>query len=158
MATGIGVNGMEFVVDGSPEQCVAALWEYFVHGEWPYKGTVHRGDNNISFVEPAPGMVSVLWRDAKAVQISAVAEGEGRTRLYVIPGRRKYADTLVKWIQKELVENKAATLLPSAGTPNQEAAGPDIPEQIRKLAELRDSGLITEEEFEAKKTDLLDRM
>jgi hypothetical protein len=39
-----------------------------------------------------------------------------------------------------------------------ESATRDIPDQIRKLAELRDSGAITEEEFQAKKRDLLDRM
>ena len=34
----------------------------------------------------------------------------------------------------------------------------DIPEQIEKLAELKETGSITNEEFEAKKKDLLDRM
>ena len=34
----------------------------------------------------------------------------------------------------------------------------DVPEQIRKLAELRDAGAITDEEFEEKKKDLLERM
>ena len=34
----------------------------------------------------------------------------------------------------------------------------DIPEQIRKLGELRDQKLITEAEFEAKKAELLDRL
>lgn len=34
----------------------------------------------------------------------------------------------------------------------------DLPTQIQKLAELRDAGIVTEEEFEAKKRDLLDRM
>lgn len=33
-----------------------------------------------------------------------------------------------------------------------------VPDQIAKLAELRDNGVISEEEFEAKKSDLLDRM
>jgi hypothetical protein len=37
-------------------------------------------------------------------------------------------------------------------------AGLDIPDQIRKLGELRDSGLLSEEEFVAKKADLLERM
>ena len=37
-------------------------------------------------------------------------------------------------------------------------SGPDIPEQIKKLAELRDSGAITAEEFDRKKAELLDRM
>jgi Short C-terminal domain len=34
----------------------------------------------------------------------------------------------------------------------------DIPDQIRKLGELRDSGMVTPEEFEAKKAELLARM
>ena len=34
----------------------------------------------------------------------------------------------------------------------------DVPDQIRKLAELRDAGAITDEEFEEKKKDLLERM
>jgi Domain of unknown function (DUF4429)/Short C-terminal domain len=38
------------------------------------------------------------------------------------------------------------------------AGEPDIPEQIKKLGELRDQQLITEEEFEAKKAQLLDRL
>ncbi len=38
------------------------------------------------------------------------------------------------------------------------AGEPDIPEQIKKLAELRDQKLITAEEFEAKKAELLDRL
>jgi hypothetical protein len=38
------------------------------------------------------------------------------------------------------------------------AAGGDPLEQIRKLAGLRDAGLLTEEEFEAKKTELLRRI
>ena len=32
-----------------------------------------------------------------------------------------------------------------------------IPDQIAKLGKLRDSGLLTAEEFEAKKVELLDR-
>jgi hypothetical protein len=35
---------------------------------------------------------------------------------------------------------------------------PNVYEQIRRLAELRDEGLVTPEEFEAKKRDLLDRL
>jgi hypothetical protein len=38
------------------------------------------------------------------------------------------------------------------------AGEPDIPEQIKKLGELRSQKLITDEEFEAKKAQLLDRL
>jgi hypothetical protein len=34
----------------------------------------------------------------------------------------------------------------------------DIPDQIKKLSDLRDAGVLTAEEFEAKKSQLLDRM
>ncbi len=34
----------------------------------------------------------------------------------------------------------------------------DVTEQIRKLGELRDEGVLTDEEFEAKKADLLSRL
>lgn len=37
-------------------------------------------------------------------------------------------------------------------------AQPDLTDQIRKLAELRDAGILTEEEFASKKADLLSRM
>jgi hypothetical protein len=42
--------------------------------------------------------------------------------------------------------------------PTATEASADIPTQIKKLAELRDSGFITGEEFEVKKRDLLKRM
>ena len=44
-----------------------------------------------------------------------------------------------------------------AGAPTG-AGKPDIPEQIKKLGELREQKLITDEEFEAKKAELLDRL
>lgn len=47
------------------------------------------------------------------------------------------------------------------GTPGAAAgagAAASIPQQIRELAELRDQGIVSEEEFEAKKRELLDRM
>jgi hypothetical protein len=38
------------------------------------------------------------------------------------------------------------------------AVSSDIPDQIRKLGELRDAGLLTDAEFDAKKTELLSRL
>lgn len=34
----------------------------------------------------------------------------------------------------------------------------DIPEQIKKLAELKDAGILTEDEFNSKKSELLEKM
>jgi hypothetical protein len=48
-------------------------------------------------------------------------------------------------------------LVSSARRPSPPSAPPsaDIPDQIRKLAKLKDDGIISSEEFEAKKTELL---
>ena len=42
--------------------------------------------------------------------------------------------------------------------PEARSTAPDPIEQIEQLARLRDQGILTQEEFEAKKTDLLSRM
>jgi hypothetical protein len=39
-----------------------------------------------------------------------------------------------------------------------EQQGPSIPNQIAELAKLRDQGVVTDAEFQAKKTELLSRM
>jgi hypothetical protein len=48
---------------------------------------------------------------------------------------------------------------PPVAAPPAEATATDSPaEQLKKLAELRDAGIVTTEEFEAKKTEILSRM
>lgn len=55
-----------------------------------------------------------------------------------------------------------STLRPSTSSNSMESMQPkrgdDIAESIRKLSELRDNGILTEEEFQVKKTQLLDRL
>lgn len=41
---------------------------------------------------------------------------------------------------------------------NEVAASTDIPLQIKKLADLKDQGILTEDEFETKKKELLSKM
>jgi hypothetical protein len=59
-------------------------------------------------------------------------------------------------IKEEIDRRLAARHQPAA--PVAGPAGPSIPEQIRELAELRDQGILTSEEFDAKKADLLARL
>ena len=82
----------------------------------------------------------------------------------------EYAKPVAAWIQRELVEKTRAVEAPqqTPPTPTREGLATqqptsrtdsgDIPDHIRKLAELRDAGVISAEEFETKKRDLLDRM
>src|SRR5215213_8456235 len=90
-------------------------------------------------------------------KVVATPEGPTQTRLSVSTSREDWARTLESWAQQELVENKAAK--GPLYEPSDSAGGPsDIPGQIERLAELRDAGVITAEDFDKKKRDLLDRM
>jgi hypothetical protein len=97
-------------------------------------------------------------------QVIVRPSGAGQAKVQTSTSRLDWQQTLDSWVEKELVENKAAAVDPpetsaSEGlAPTEGSATTDIPEQIRKLGELRDAGVLTEEEFEAKKKDLLDRM
>ena len=61
------------------------------------------------------------------------------------------ASAIARARQEYIKENPAAEI---KDTP----AVIDIPEQIRKLAELKEQGIITQEEFEVKKKELLSKM
>jgi hypothetical protein len=105
-----------------------------------------------------------LIQSTYTAQVRARPSGVGQAKIQTSASRQDWQRTLDSWVEEELVENKAAAVDPveisalEGPTPTEGAASTDIPEQIRKLGELRDAGVLTEEEFEAKKKDLLDRM
>jgi hypothetical protein len=72
---------------------------------------------------------------------------------------KKIEADLWDWLAKRNVKNQAAAT-PAAPPPAPAPAGgtAHIPDQIKKLAELRDAGVLTPEEFEAKKKELLSRL
>lgn len=59
---------------------------------------------------------------------------------------------------RDVVQSAMAELHSGGQTQVAATPGPTIPEQIKQLADLRDSGVLTDAEFEAKKSDLLNRM
>lgn len=67
---------------------------------------------------------------------------------------RRDHDQIYEMVEVELHAYQAI----DANTPASGSGEPDIFEQIRKLAELRDSGILTAQEFETKKKSLLDRL
>jgi hypothetical protein len=103
--------------------------------------------------------------DSGSAHVLAASEGN-RTRLLVVSNKMKYQRALEGWVKREFPA--AEVIAPQDEKPIDVEAPPlkvqpvskdiDVPEQIKKLAELRDSGLITGDEFEAKKADLLNRM
>jgi len=117
------------------------------------------------------GLAIVVWlwywfveRDGflPQVVVTAFPESSGMSKVTVISQKREkpqempeFTEPVTQWIQRELVEKRrAATEVPEVAP----TTSGDIPDQIKRLAELRDSGAITDEEFERKKAELLDRM
>lgn len=67
--------------------------------------------------------------------------------------------TAVKTVVTDLILGKYDAIVATpVAPPTSSAPQPDIHEQLQKLASLRDSGILTEEEFTAKKAELLSRL
>ena len=68
----------------------------------------------------------------------------------------------MKWIKTGDVQKFIEYVKSRIEKKGQETTPPEpiveIPDQIKKLAELKDQGILTEEEFELKKPELLARM
>ena len=60
--------------------------------------------------------------------------------------------------QVEQLAAKIRDLAVSSRSGQLQVVASDIPDQIKKLADLRDAGILTEDEFHNKKSDLLDRL
>lgn len=173
---------MNFVVDGTPERCADKVEAYF-HREWPYGGGVKREGTTVrctvkiegsglrSLVDLLLAIITaglwLIWMlirpiDFHQVRVFASEESSNKTHLAISASHDKYKKAMAEWVQRELVENRAAASgkTPSTEKGKMDAASEDtdIPGKIRKLADLRDAGAITDEEFEAKKADLLGRM
>lgn len=95
-------------------------------------------------------MASVTTHAAPLFFVNLVVESRGGARIVVRHLRRKHARAA-----KQLLERLAGASAASAVGAHH-ASG--VPDQIRMLADLRDAGVLSADEFEAKKTELLDRM
>ncbi len=82
--------------------------------------------------------VSVMVQAKRCRELIDHVRNIGARDLFIKPGAQ----------QVQVVDGPAPT----------PASVPDIPEQIAKLAALRDAGALSEEEFAAKKTELLSRL
>jgi hypothetical protein len=70
-----------------------------------------------------------------------------------VMGQAKKCQELEDLLRTRQVRDRFAATLPPAS-----AMGNGIPEQIARLAKLRDEGILTDEQFEGKKLELLARM
>lgn len=104
-----------------------------------------------------PGLLYLLLaRKTLRVTIAAYPQQSG-CRAVVGGDDPAGAARLVDWARGLAADPRSLGEPPEPTGQAQESSG-SFSERLRELAELRDSGLLTSEEFEAKKRDLLDRM
>ena len=178
-------NRTEFIVQGTPEVCLGLVRQYFESEEWPYSNMGDRSfvnksnfddhiltagvSKDVSFLNCFMVLVLsivtfglffiawMIWTELTfypevEVKVTADPIGPDTTRLTVISANPDHAEPVKEWIERELVKRKVAR------SPGTKRSSQDIPDQIKKLAELRDSGAITDDEFQRQKRRLLKRM
>lgn len=105
------------------------------------------------------GIAGQTMEDFPLEKISSVSTKAGITMGEVkvhASGNDAIIKNIVKQDAKLLAE--AVRNRTSGGTVSASSSGQDVLEQLRKLGELRDAGVLGDEEFESKKADLLRRL
>jgi hypothetical protein len=112
-------------------------------------GLLKERTQTIHFTQVAQVSVKrgVVWSEVKV-------ESTGGHEIVAKGLSKDEADAAKKLLDQLIHESRTQPVVVAAAPP----AAPDIPEQIRKLGELRDAGILSNEEFEAKKAELLSRM
>ena len=155
-------------VAASPQMVLDAAVEMMTREGWAAQ---HRSETTVSFArdegaDAGVGCLLLLFFLVPGILYFALANKTVRMTIAAYPhegGSRVVAGGDHQLITGDLVRHLRD--LPAPGqapvTPGVEGAGytqPSIAEKLRQLSEARDAGLLTQEEFEAKKRDLIDSL
>lgn len=99
---------------------------------------------------PLEVVTTVAASSGFGVSTVTISSGGHKVEIRSCPDGKRVAESA----RLELAAVRHRSAAPAAPT----APAIDVSDQIRKLAELRDAGILTDEEFTAKKTDLLARL
>ncbi len=116
-----------------------------------------RGGNQGSEMIPVKSMTSVTTEKdgLRFWKVKVIASGNTIDFRVTADDAKKVKETLTQL----MLGSHASQNQPTSPAPRLASDGSvDIAEQLGKLASLRDSGVLTEEEFQSKKSDLLSRM
>ncbi|MEW9093940.1 MAG: SHOCT domain-containing protein [Clostridiaceae bacterium] len=114
---------------------------------------IGRGAVGSLFLGPI-GLLAATSAKKKGVYVIAVEFKDGKSSLMEVD-EKIYKKMLLLNFKNESNENKANEVDKVNLVDNPQE---DIIEQIKKLSELRDQGILTEEEFTTKKSDLLAKL
>jgi hypothetical protein len=150
----LGQQTREFLVRGRSHLDVMARLRIAMKQN-NFGETVQSTETSATFY--AASLTSVFSFRTKTVTFTATPVGEDTRLLMLVDVTPGSPDNLVAQATKIAGEEVTLEVWDELSS-QQRASQSDIPDQIRKLAELRDMGAISNEEFEAKKRELLDRM
>jgi hypothetical protein len=127
------------------------------------QGIIVLTDQRLFFFEKSIGSESLEEFGLASVSSIEVGKKLGGERLVIHASGNQAEISQMKPGQGEEVARQFRALKQRTGPPASAvvaaaAEQPDPLEQIRKLSELRDAGVLTPEEFKTKKADLLDRL
>ncbi|HEX9774469.1 MAG TPA: PH domain-containing protein [Actinomycetota bacterium] len=128
--------------------------------DWVRTGMLLATDRRVVFYAKKLGgydLESFPYQNVSSVEMSKGMTGH-RVRFFASGNdvSMKYINDLPR-LQRFVEHVRARMNEPSAPAASGEQ-GSDIMDQLKKLGELRDAGVLTPEEFEAKKADLLKRL
>jgi uncharacterized membrane protein YdbT with pleckstrin-like domain len=116
--------------------------------------------NDITMEEPLLGR----WLGYGTVRVLTAADESNLHYTFMrkpLEFRKAILDAKLLWERqdsRDIAEAVREAAAPPAVAAVPTSSGTEIADSIERLAQLRDSGAITTEEFEAKKAELLDRM
>ena len=117
------------------------------------QGIVFQREHRVLPVDRIQDVNVAYWLTSSELLLSTAGGGPSTTRIR--PLSRRDAKQAAEVI-RGLISRTAYSAARHSGEPT--ASSLSIPDQIQQLARLRDGGALTEEEFAAKKTELLERM
>jgi len=154
----VGYHSMKNHPESSVSRKKDLIYIQIGGGRWAY-GTIIDGTPNDFKVSTGPLKVVKAKSAAFVVPTALLTGGIGiaaKSAGAIID--KKKTDSFMKYIDDRIYQNKGngPELVQNISTESK--SEDDIPDKIKKLSDLKDLGILTDEEFEAKKKDLLDKM
>jgi hypothetical protein len=146
------------------------LYAYFAHkqrlvlekqGEIFVYNTLHHQINGVSQQQSSSGQLLIFTSPDGTFVVTDLPLVSSVTRPVHEPSAKENnqpTDIIAKAEKIKEMLPRAALKIEPLTKPADESPQPDIFSTIKKLAELKDQGIISEQEFEAKKTELLSRL
>jgi hypothetical protein len=162
--SGEGMNGAVMIVKGAGGR-ITLFDEWIIIKHEGFLGLtkgIYKGDKEI----PIDQITAIQWRNPSAIfaghiQFTIMGGSSDSKAGSLDENAMMFNGSQVaefRRLKAEVEKRMAVFRRARLGGHPAPIAQPDVADQLRKLGELRDLGLVTEEEFNAKKTDLLSRM